>query len=291
MVVYLPYDVISGLNIEEGDDVDFFKYKSKYFIFAKKSDITDLLVRTYQNDKQKGGISTGELEVLKKLDTIRYNYRDMENIKSKLSKEDIDILNQLVNKKIVVPLTNKEGITLYSISKDIYDKYLLRNKNLASGNYQEKNGPEKESIKEKPASLESKAKILTSRNQPAAKLDTKNEIIDESQKFIDELRAKGYIVVDTESEATNLSIALEDSIRQGLVVGTRSFNKKFYIALKSFIVNNSTKVLPLMKDEAKSIDDISKETGIDDDGVRTILYILSENGEVTELRRDIFKMA
>lgn len=287
MVVYLPYDVISGLGIEEGDDVDFFKYKSKYFIFAKKSDITDLLVKTYQNDKQKLGISVGELEVLKKLDTIRYNYRDMENIKSKLSNRDIEILEQLVNKKIVVPLANKEGVRLYSISNDIYNKYLLRNKNLANGGYQEK----REQVKEEPASLSDGKTIPVNTGRTFIKQDSKNEIIDESQKFIDELRAKGYIVVETESEATNISIALEDSIRQGLVVGTRSFNKKFYIALKSFIVNNSTKVLPLLKDEAKSISDISKETGIDEDGIRTMLYILSENGEVTELRRDIFKLA
>jgi transcription initiation factor IIE alpha subunit len=39
------------------------------------------------------------------------------------------------------------------------------------------------------------------------------------------------------------------------------------------------------------VEEMSKETGIEEDGIRAILYIMSESGEVTEQRRDIFKIA
>ncbi len=301
LVVYIPYEVISSLNITNGDDVDFFKYKGRYFIFAKKSDITNLLLKTY-NEKN-NGLTNEDIEVLKKLDSIRYNQRDSSTIKVKLSDSEISILQRLIRSKIVVPLKNKEGHTLYSISKSIYDKYLLRNKDLANTNYKRNHiidlsdNNKNNSIKEKPAieSNKTKREIKVDNNTTnitnTIKKPSEGEIIDQSQQFITELQTHGYVVIPTEEEATNISIALEDSIRQGLVVGTRAFNKKFYISLKSFIKNNSEKLLNLITNNSDSVENLSKATGIDEEGVRAILYILAENGDVTELKKDEFKTA
>jgi len=88
-----------------------------------------------------------------------------------------------------------------------------------------------------------------------------------------------------------VSGALEDSIRHGLILGTRAFNKKFYIGLRGYINKNASKILKLIDQKSMSIPDIASETGVDEDGVRTILYVLSESGDVTEVRKDVFRVA
>jgi len=104
------------------------------------------------------------------------------------------------------------------------------------------------------------------------------------------LEANGFLVVANQAEAAAISAELEESIRRGLVVGTRAFNKKYYITLKSFVSKNSSKVVKSIGPRGTSVSDISRATGIDDEGVRAILYMLAENGDVSEARRDFFKL-
>ena len=103
------------------------------------------------------------------------------------------------------------------------------------------------------------------------------------------LETAGFLVVANQAEASAVSAELEESIRRGLVIGTRAFNKKYYIALKSFVARSAPGILKAMGDKAMRIEEISKDTGIDEDGIRAVLYMLAEQGEVTETKRDIFK--
>ena len=91
--------------------------------------------------------------------------------------------------------------------------------------------------------------------------------------------------MNSEAEATSLSTLLEASIRMGLVIGTRAFNKKFYIALKRFVAENAASVLKLIEKKSVPLPEIAKSLNIDEDAARTILYLLAESGDATEVRK------
>ncbi len=290
LVINLPYEVIETLRLNEGEELEFFKYSEKYFLIAKKNDILDLLLSKRQLPEAKAGIeqhaeqapegkataseskaaalevSRGELAVLKKLDTLRYNERTRSNVKSILSQEEGSILQSLL-KRGYVKLFKKEGDTdyRYSIPKDIYNAFLFGKRNV-------------------PVEKEKESQKGAEQDQHIVKLK-------ESNKYSDELEAKGFLVISSEPEATMLSTMLEESIRQGLVVGTRAFDKKFYIAVKAFVASNTQKLLSIISASGKRIDEIASEANMDEDAVRTILYILAEDGDVTEVRKDFFKAA
>jgi hypothetical protein len=108
-------------------------------------------------------------------------------------------------------------------------------------------------------------------------------------QYITNLHKYGYAVIPTEAEASEVSLMIEDEIRHGIVMGTRAFNKKFYIATKNFIIKNTTKLLNLIRTKPMGVGDIAAAAELNPEGARAILYILSESGEVTEVRKDIFK--
>jgi bifunctional DNA-binding transcriptional regulator/antitoxin component of YhaV-PrlF toxin-antitoxin module len=274
-MVYLPFEVIRQLGLKGDEEVDFFKFSDKAFLFAKKEDIANLLMGT------KSGINAGpaiagqatsrnvevtqeEIEVLKKLDTLRYSNRTPANVAKILNEGEKKVLQGLINKRIVW-LFMKKGS--YSISKDVYDKFLMRKgRGMAP---QPKRADEHEQLQQKPV-------------PPPPKIEKNENVI--------KLETDGYIVLPTESEASSLSLALEDSIRSGKVLGIRAFNKKFYIVLRSFFDKNSGKVIKELKDGPKKVDELVKSTGLDEDGIRAMLYLLSEQGDVSERRKDVFTL-
>ncbi|MCL4381457.1 hypothetical protein M1614_00560 [Candidatus Marsarchaeota archaeon] len=216
-------------------------------------------------------LETDELKVLKKLDTIRYNNRTKEYVKTIMNGNELNILQGLIRKK-AVSIYKKEGENdyKYGISKDVYDKYLFgkRNENID------------EAIKEKNEKVNDEAK----EKGWEIKLREKN-------KYADLLEVDGYLVLTNAADAEAASAQLEESIRHGLVVGTRAFNKKYYVAIKSFVTNNSQNILRLIEKKSMSVDEISAELHMDAEAVRTILYLLSESGDVTEMKKDIFRAA
>ncbi|MEM0107043.1 MAG: AbrB/MazE/SpoVT family DNA-binding domain-containing protein [Candidatus Micrarchaeaceae archaeon] len=280
LAVNLPYEVIKVLNLNEGEEVDFFKYSDKYFIFAKKSDVLDILLKnkatqnasTFPKNtsneaiKKEINISAKELSVLKKLDTLRYKERTQSNVKKILSQEDNVILQELIKKGLVILFTKAESSDYrYSIPPDVYNQFLFGKR-------------------EKPA-------IATSKGENSVPATFTEVKLKETNKYTEALERKGYLVIQTESEAALLSTMLEESIRSGLVIGTRAFNKKFYVVLKEFMIENSSKVLNLINNKPMKIEDIAKAINMEEDAVRSILYILAESGDATEIKKDLFKSA
>ena len=286
-VVYLPFEVLTSLEIEERDEVDFFKFSGKSFLFAKKNDIVELLKNlesqqskpappTYQAaEREKPEIDDKELALLKKLDTLRYPDRTKEKVGAILNPEEKQILQKLLKNKFVVLFKKPNEQNLkYSIAKNIYDKFLFVKRDKKP---ETKTNP----IKTEPVIKEP---IIVKKKEWEQKLDTGNN-------YVQMLESRGYLVLMNEAEAANASAALEESIRQGLILGTRAFNKKFYIALRGYINKNAPKLLKTIEEKSMNVSDIAKETGVEEEGVRAVLYILSDSGDVTEIKRDVFKAA
>jgi bifunctional DNA-binding transcriptional regulator/antitoxin component of YhaV-PrlF toxin-antitoxin module len=284
--VNIPFEVISVLGLKDGDDVDFFMHPEKYFIFAKKSDIVPMLLKNGQQPKPTEEtlapptgvmVDAEELGLLKKLDEFRYPDRTRDKVNAKLNDKETQVLQGLMKKKIVALFKKpNEQEYRYSISNDVYTKFLFRMRGLAPDKELEmlkwqKEEPVRQPLKESgPKEWEKKI----------GGVDTNMGL----------LETNGFIVLQTEAEASALSIALEDSIRRGLVIGTRAFNKKFYVALKGFIEKSASKIIKAIGHKSMSVSDLSKITGVPEDGIRSVLYILLESGDITEVRKDVFRM-
>lgn len=287
LVVYLPFEVTKQLGIKEDDEVDFFKYGDKAFLFAKKEDITKLItgakpetrppvsaaipvnkniVPPVYSGPRKLELSQGEIDVLKKLDTLRYSNRTTANVSKLLGEGEKRLLQGLMARKIVLQFMDKKD-SPYSIAKDAYDKFLMRKKNVV------------------PIAPQPIQEAKPARAEPMAHLQVTGE-----NENVSKLEIDGFIVLQTEAEASSLSVAVQDSIRSGKVLGIRAFNKRFYIVLRSFFEKNSGKVIKELKSGPKNVADIAKSTELNEDAIRAMLYLLSEQGDVSERRRDIFTL-
>ncbi|MCL4375496.1 hypothetical protein M1394_01710 [Candidatus Marsarchaeota archaeon] len=277
LAVYLSREVVEKLGLHEDDEVDFFSLGGETFIFAKKSDIAKMLASgkegnpsireakdTIQKSRKEIMLSQEEINVLKKMDELRYNERTRENVNRRLNQDERKILHELEEKK-VVNLFSKGNSELYSISNDIYNKFLMRK--------QQKQERALEKVEKR------------ERNEIS------NLISNIDDDNVRALEKDGFVVLGSESEASLLSTKLEESIRRGFVLGTRAFNKKYYIALRSFIEKNGPKLVAKMREGKTRIEDLSRDAGISEEGARAVLYFLAESGEVSEKKRDSFYLA
>ncbi|MDE1873925.1 MAG: hypothetical protein KGI04_02280 [Candidatus Micrarchaeota archaeon] len=254
-IVYLPDDVIRQFGLKEDDEVQFLKYNDSSFLFARKASAAGSFKPL--------NLTLGEINVLKRLDTLRYADRTVANVSKLLNEQEKKTLQSLIDKKAVY-LSKAKGS--YGIVAAVYDKFLMRKKPGAAPL-----PPKKVMIEQPPRPV-----------PPPPKIEKNENVL--------RLEKDGYIVLPTETEASSLSLALEDSIRTGKVLGIRAFNKKFYIVLRAFFDKNSGKVLKELREGPKKVDELVKSTGLDEDGIRAMLYLLSEQGDVSERRKDVFTL-
>lgn len=217
-----------------------------------------------------------ELLVLKKLDSFRYKQRTEMEVSKRLVGNEKEVLENLIKKKYVVPIKSN-GSILYSINDTIYKKFLIKDWEAFDRKNKEKT---KKDIKPESKNYNNIIPITT-----PIKRDEKFK-----ESVADEMRRNGYVVLATRSEAENASAELEVEIRRGLVLGTRAFNKKYYIVHRAFINKNSPKLIDALRYGDINTNELSTKTGIDPDGVRSIMFVLAENGEVMEKRRDLFSL-
>ena len=282
LVIYLPYEVLENLNLTESDEVEFFKYSDKAFLFAKKSDIASMLagqslaqLPQARQAQQKNApsapseLSAEEIAVLKKLDTVRYSMRNEENIGKILNAREKQILDRLVDSKAVMLYKKgREEKGVYSIAKNVYDKFLMRKKQGQKSGYAAAPAPE--------------------RRQQESSQYQKPELLPSDIEEIRLLNEQGYLVLNSEAEASSVSLSLESRISQGLILGTRGFNKKYYIVKRPFIDKYTGAIFKLLGEGEKKVSVISESLNVEEEAARGILYILAENGTIREKRRDLF---
>ncbi len=286
LAINVPFEVIKGLDLKEDDEVDFFRYSEKAFLFSKKSDVASMLMgkpaardqsaweaarepspREPEKRAPAADISDSELAVLKVLDTLRYKQRTIEEVGKRLNAREKEILQGLIKKKAVVifPANGSGGV--YSIAKTIYDRFLMRKG--------KKPQPHPQSDITGPVKAEPRQHLSVSSESDLSR----------------ELKSAGFVVVTTEAEAAALSLTVEESIRRGQILGTRAFNRKFYISTRWFFNKHNDRILKSIGEGKGRVADIAKDAGLKEDGARAILYLLSEYGDVREKRRDFFAPA
>jgi hypothetical protein len=108
--------------------------------------------------------------------------------------------------------------------------------------------------------------------------------------FEGELEKQGFLVVENEAEAKELSKALEARIKTGDVKGVRGFDKKFYIVSREFYESNVAKV---MNSPPKSEFTAAEVTGIvktPEPGAAALLQVMKEEGQLLEKRRGYYQI-
>jgi TusA-related sulfurtransferase len=260
----LPPFLVNELKINENDEVNFLKFK-KWFIFGKKEELAKLIEKGIEEEevgeevKEKEYFvpTQEELEVLKKLDSIKYEERTPKEMEKRFSKREKEILENLIKKK-VVEVRKSKGKEVYSIALSVYNRFLLRKKGIKIGK---------------------KGEIV--------KVETKNQ---EAKDIISNLEKEGYIVVSTEEEANELSKILENDIRMGNVIGTRGFDKKYYVVISSFFVKESQKIIELLKNGEATLQEICQKLNFEEQKAKALLTILLEKGEIIEKRKNLFQL-
>lgn len=301
LFVYLSSDIINSLNLKENDEIEFLPYNSNSFLIAKKSDLAKLLtgnviqpiksqVSTQKQYSQQtpqtstptsqplSTLSEEEILLLKKLDQLRYNMRTAENVDKLIDQKSLPILQQLIKKRAIIILKTKDGKELYSITKYVYDTFLMRKKENSFSNKQSNYETSDSNKKFIP-----QYKNINSRFYFPRVASKETEDLE-----IEQLDKNGFVVLQTEAEAAGLSIKLEDSIKHGMVLGTRAFNKKFYIITRLFFEKHSPGIIKTLRQGSLHVFEIAKTQNLDEEAVRGILYLLSEAGDIREKKKDIF---
>lgn len=262
------------MNVKEGDELDFVPQDDNYVIVKRGA--TAAATRTQSGVRfmqtQQISISDEELAILRKLDTIRYGNRTKAQLRQILNENERKILQGLIKKGYVEPYKKAgEQEYKYGIKKSVYNQFLFGKRS------QQPQQPQQQKAQQQP--------------QKQTPQPRKWEMdLGKGTSTIELLETNGYLVISNQAEAAKVSTELEASIRNGQVVGTRAFNKKYYITLKAYVNANASKVMSAIGPKGASVQDISKATGVEEDGVRVILYMLAESGDATEVKRDFFKL-
>ncbi|MEM4254967.1 MAG: hypothetical protein QXR53_01415 [Candidatus Norongarragalinales archaeon] len=109
--------------------------------------------------------------------------------------------------------------------------------------------------------------------------------------FKRELESKGFVVVFAEKGAQAVSVDFEKEIKSGSIVGGRGFDKKFYLAKREFAEENSPKILKALHPSPCSVEQLVEKTKLSEDGIKALLCILMEEGEVIEKKKGVFAAA
>lgn len=114
---------------------------------------------------------------------------------------------------------------------------------------------------------------------------------DEKELSIEgKLERDGYLIIEDTREAESVCSKFDKEIRAGSIIGTRGFDKRFYVATRSLFVTLFDKIRQSMKRGASNAEDISKELKLNDAVVLVVLEIMKDKGDAIEKRRGTYEL-
>lgn len=273
--VPIPDFVLERLGLKESSEVDFFEVSEGVFLFTSRSKTTQLVSEALEKNgvdvkaMPSGFLSQRELVLLKKLEAVRFEERTPANVSKLLSKDEDSTLQSLMQKEVVRLYKGGkyEKTGVYSISKNFYSSPKTQAGELPS--------------EPKPVQAQESKASVPAAPVPAARSDTGVPYLD---KY-------GFIVVEGESEAKEISQKLEKQIKSGDVIGTRGFDKKFYVAKKWVYEQQSERVRKVLKGSVMSSAEVSRELRIGEGLAHAVLELMNEEGEVIEKKKGVYALA
>ncbi|MCX6772054.1 MAG: hypothetical protein NTX79_08470 [Candidatus Micrarchaeota archaeon] len=103
--------------------------------------------------------------------------------------------------------------------------------------------------------------------------------------------ARGWLVLDNEGDARQLSGSLEARIKAGEVAGLRSFDRKYYFIRKDFATAHQPKIMSALGKGDKTAEELSRVLGLLPEACLAILLHMAEEGELLEKSKGKFALA
>jgi len=197
-------------------------------------------------------LSESELNLLSKLLSIKFETRNPAHIMRTFTKEEKEILKGLLRKKHVHVFYGKKykNTGVYSIDERIFSLW----KKLTS---------------EKP-SIEPKKPII-------------------KEDFFSAIFRNGYMVIDNEIEARKISEELKTRPERNSIMGSRSFDGKFYLVTKNYYIKLSNSIQEKVK-ESTSISEVSELCNAPSDACRAVLLLMAEKGDMLENKKGVYSV-
>jgi hypothetical protein len=206
-------------------------------------------------------ISSDEIIVLQKLQSIKFNERTPANVAKALTGNEIPILRSLEQKGLANLFKgNKYPDGVYNINDSVYPA--LRN-------------PKNEE------------KSVAQRNEATPAIKPSSNQSTPQNPLYSILISKGFLVLRDSNEARSLSETLKADMKQGTVVGVKGFDGSFYVVTREFFERASKSVLKAIGKEA-DIKTISENSKLETDAVLAVLHHLAESGDVIEKKKGIY---
>ena len=207
-----------------------------------------------QRGGQKQLLSPAEMKLLKRLDGIRYEERIPTKVQKLLSEEEQKTLDGMVKKGFISIYKGKQYAQtgVYSIANQIYS--LLRN-----GDAQ----------------------------KPPEQVAEKGSL-----SWDGHLGKYGYVIIERQDEAKFVSEKLEPDIKSGEILGTRGFDKKYYIAQKKFYGIWESRIRALLRGRKEANEaEIASALGMSEVACRVALELMREQGEIIEKKKGNYALA
>ncbi len=252
LVLVIPRELAGRFS--EGEEVATFELSPTMVLLVKRGALDELAARftapAAPARPAAPSFSDEEIELLRKLESFKFEERIPYNVHKGLGEKERKLLESLVKRGVV---------TVFKGGK--YAKTGVYN--IPSQYY---------SLVKKEGAA------------PATPGPTRGET------GIAHLEKYGYVVIESEGEAKQLSLSLEKRIKSGEIMGTRGFDKTFYVATRTFYNELAEKVRALLRAGDKSIDELSWKLGVRNDMARVALELMNQEGEVIEKKKGVYSL-
>jgi hypothetical protein len=103
------------------------------------------------------------------------------------------------------------------------------------------------------------------------------------------LEKAGFLVLENEFEAKRLSEMFANDIRQGLIMGMRGFDKKFYILTSELSNSLTPKLLDVLRKGEANLAELVHSSGAPEGAVQSVLLQLKEKGDLIEKKKGVYR--
>ena len=106
-------------------------------------------------------------------------------------------------------------------------------------------------------------------------------------KGLEELEAKGYLILEDKKEIYRISKEIEASKKQ--VKGVMGFDKKLYLVTEKKFKEVKKVIEDSLKQES-TIKEASKKTRLEEGLIKAMIELMKEEGEIIEKRKGVYKI-
>ncbi|MEM3031097.1 MAG: AbrB/MazE/SpoVT family DNA-binding domain-containing protein [Candidatus Micrarchaeia archaeon] len=264
--VVLPREVLAALGVGEGDELELSIAKPGIVVLTK----AEARPKGEPPARPPQPLSAEELSLLRKLDAIRFADRVPLEVNKGLTVGERKLLDGLIKKRVVtIYKGGRYARGVYNIPREYYP--LVKKAREAGPSAQPAVQPRlPQQLPRPPSSAASPPPPLSS---------------------LQHLERFGFMIVSSEAEAKSISAQLEKRIKAGEILGTRGFDRKFYVATRGLFLKLGGAVRGILKGGDKSVAEIARSLGCSEDAARTVLELLNEQGDVIEKRRGIYRLS